>query len=73
MNFMDFHHIDSSHPRFIMSYHWYVECEIMCVLQGTLTVTLDESFSQSRRCNFCQQGVLHSGIPQIVSISAFFR
>ena len=38
----EFHHIDSSHPRYVMSYHWHVECEIMRVLQGTLTVTLDE-------------------------------
>ena len=52
----EFHHIDSSHPRYVMSYHWHVECEIMRVLQGTLTVTLDEKkfYSQSRRCDFCQ-------------------
>ena len=44
----EFHHIDSSHPRYVMSYHWHVECEIMRVLQGTLTVTLDEkSFTGS--------------------------
>ena len=38
----EFHHIDSTHPRYVMSYHWHVECEIMRILQGTLTVTLDE-------------------------------
>ena len=38
----EFHHIGSSHPRYVMSYHWHVECEIMRVLQGTLTVTFDE-------------------------------
>ena len=53
----EFHHIDSTHPRYVMSYHWHVECEIMRILQGTLTVTLDEKkfYSQSRRCDFCQQ------------------
>lgn len=38
----EFHHIDSSHPRYLMSYHWHVEYEVIRILKGTLTVTLDE-------------------------------
>ena len=62
----EFHHIDSSHPRYVMSYHWHVECEIMRVLQGTLTVTLDEKSFTAKAGDviFVNSGVLHSGIPQ---------
>lgn len=42
----EFHHIDSTHPRYVMSYHWHVEYELMRILKGTLTVTLDEKVSQ---------------------------
>ena len=28
-----------------MSYHWHVEYEIIRILDGSLTVTLDESFT----------------------------
>ena len=53
----EFHHIDSTHPRYVMSYHWHVEYELMRILKGTLTVTLDEKtfHSHSRRYHFCTQ------------------
>lgn len=38
----EFHHIDHNHPRYVMSYHWHVEYEIIRILDGSLTVTLDE-------------------------------
>ena len=38
----EFHHIDHTHPRYVMSYHWHVEYEIIRILEGSLTVTLDE-------------------------------
>ena len=38
----EFHHIDQAHPRYVMSYHWHVEYEIIRILEGSLTVTLDE-------------------------------
>ena len=38
----EFHHIDENHPRYIMSYHWHVEYEIIRILSGEFTVTLDE-------------------------------
>ena len=25
----EFHHIDQAHPRYVMSYHWHVEYEII--------------------------------------------
>lgn len=52
----EFHHIDSTHPRYVMSYHWHVEYELMRILKGTLTVTLDEKVSQPQpEISFCTQ------------------
>lgn len=61
----EFHHIDKNHPRYVMSYHWHVEYEIIRILSGTLTVTLDEkSFSAvPGDVIFVHSGILHSGIP----------
>ncbi len=62
----EFHHLDSAHPRYVMSYHWHVEYEIMRILKGTLTVTLDEkSFTAvPGDVIFVHSGILHSGIPE---------
>ena len=34
----EFHHIGQNHPRYVMSYHWHVEYEIIRILKGSLTV-----------------------------------
>ncbi|MDO4337021.1 MAG: AraC family transcriptional regulator [Eubacteriales bacterium] len=62
----EFHHIEINHPRYVMSYHWHVEYEIIRILTGTLTVTLDEkSFTATAGdVIFVHSGILHSGIPK---------
>ena len=62
----EFHHIDHNHPRYVMSYHWHVEYEIIRILDGSLTVTLDEkSFTATAGdIIFVHSGILHSGIPE---------
>ena len=49
-----------------MSYHWHVEYEIIRILEGSLTVTLDEKSFTAKAGDviFVNSGVLHSGIPQ---------
>lgn len=78
----EFHDINSSHPRYVMSYHWHVEYEIIRIIKGTLTVTLDEkSFTASANdVIFIHSGILHSGIPQdcvyqciVFDINAFLK
>lgn len=61
----EFHHIEPSHPRYVMSYHWHVEYEIIRILKGSLSVTLDEkSFTVTvGDIIFIHSGILHSGIP----------
>ena len=61
----EFHHIDISHPRYVMSYHWHVEYEIIRILSGDFTVTLDEKSFKANQGDviFVHSGILHSGIP----------
>lgn len=61
----EFHHIDVNHPRYVMSYHWHVEYEIIRILQGSLMVTLDEKNFEAKAGDviFIHGAVLHSGIP----------
>ena len=53
----EFHHIESNHPRYVMSYHWHVEYEIIRILKGSLTVTLDEKsfIATAGGYHFCAQ------------------
>ncbi|MBQ9065140.1 MAG: AraC family transcriptional regulator [Blautia sp.] len=62
----EFHDIDSDHPRYVMSYHWHVEFEIIRILTGSFVVTLDEKTyrAQAGDVIFIHSGVLHSGIPE---------
>ncbi len=55
----EFHHIDANHPRYIMSYHWHVEYEIIRILSGEFTVTLDEKSFKATQGDVI---FVHSGI-----------
>jgi AraC-like DNA-binding protein len=63
---IEFYYIDSMHPRYMMSYHWHVEYEIIRVLKGTLIVYLDEKeiLVKAEDIIFIRNGVLHSAIPE---------
>ncbi|MDO4649052.1 MAG: AraC family transcriptional regulator [Eubacteriales bacterium] len=62
----EFHHIDKTHPRYVMSYHWHVEYELIRVIEGNFTVTLDEKTFRTTKGDviFVNSGVLHAGIPE---------
>lgn len=61
----EFYHITSAHPRYIMSYHWHVEYEIIRILEGSLHITLDEKdfIANPGDIVFVNSGILHSGEP----------
>ena len=61
-----FYHVTSTHPRYIMSYHWHVEYEIIRILEGSLHVTMDEKEFTANQGDivFVNSGILHSGEPQ---------
>lgn len=62
---IEFHYVDSMHPRYMMSYHWHVEYEMIRVLKGNLSVYLDEDEILSKEGDiiFIRDGVLHSAVP----------
>ena len=62
---MEFYHIDKRHPRYEMPFHWHVECEIIQVLTGTLTLYLDdeELTVSPGESVFIESGVVHGGTP----------
>jgi AraC-like DNA-binding protein len=61
-----FYHMDPSHPRYQMPYHWHPEYEIIRILEGHFHLTLgSQTFIVSKGdILFLQDGVLHGGIPE---------
>ena len=33
---IEFYHVNQSHPRYNMTYHWHTECEIIRILEGRI-------------------------------------
>ena len=62
----EFHHIDHTHPRYVMPCHWHIEFEIVRILSGSLSLTLDTRDFKARAGDivFIHDGVLHTGIPE---------
>ncbi len=60
-----FYHVEPTHPRYQMPYHWHTECEIMRILEGSFTMTLngDSLNLNAGDIIFVQDGLLHGGIP----------
>ena len=38
---IEFYHVDQSHPRYDMPYHWHTQCEIIRILKGEFLITID--------------------------------
>ena len=62
----EFHHLDHTHPRYVMPYHWHVEYELIRIMEGTFFITLDEKsfLAKAGDVIFIHSGILHSGIPE---------
>lgn len=62
---VEFYHVTPSHPRYEMTYHWHMECELIRVLKGEFLLTMDdkEFLIRSKDLAFVPSGVLHGGIP----------
>jgi AraC-like DNA-binding protein len=63
---IEFYHIDPQHPQYAMTYHWHVEYEIIRILEGQFTVSLDEKEITAGEGDiiFINSGTLHAGIPE---------
>lgn len=62
---LEFHHVAPAHPQYLMSFHWHVEFEIIRILKGHLTLTLDEQELRVSKGSviFIPAGALHAGVP----------
>lgn len=60
-----FYHINPSHPRYQMTYHWHKECEMIRILEGSFLLTIDNNSYHLKKGDliFIQDGFLHGGIP----------
>ncbi len=63
---VDFYHVDSSHPRYQMPYHWHPEYEIIRILRGSFHLTLDGKTLTAKEGDmlFIHGGTLHGGTPE---------
>lgn len=63
---VQFFHIDPHHARYHMSAHWHNEIELIRVLEGTLSLRLNEQeyLAQKGDLLFLNSEVVHQGTPQ---------
>lgn len=61
-----FYHVEQTHPRYRMPCHWHTECEIIRVLKGSFSLTINDQLYhlQTGSLVFIQDGMLHGGIPE---------
>lgn len=61
-----FYHVEQTHPRYRMPYHWHTECEIIRILKGCFPLTINNRLYhlQTGSLVFIQDGMLHGGIPE---------
>ena len=61
----ELYHIDSSHPKYEMAYHWHTNAEIIFIKSGSLSVFLDnrEYSARSGDFLFVNPEVVHGAFP----------
>ena len=61
-----FYHVDNSHPRYEMPFHWHKEYEIVRVLKGQFRLMLadTEIIAKPEESFFIPSGALHGGMPE---------
>lgn len=62
---IEFHHVDCAHPRYQMPFHWHMDYELIRVVSGVFTLSLDAQTLHLHAGDavLIQDGVLHGGIP----------
>ncbi len=61
-----FYHVDYSHPRYDMPFHWHKEYEIVRILEGEFRLMLADEELSARRGDsfFIPGGAIHGGTPE---------
>lgn len=62
---VEYYYVDSSHPQYYMPYHWHMEYEIIRIVKGSFTISLDQKEIMAKEGDilFIHDGVLHAGTP----------
>lgn len=63
---IEYYYVDERHPRYLMPYHWHKEYEIIRILKGYFTITIDGETCSANAGDliFINQGLIHGGIPE---------
>ena len=63
---MAFYHVDERHPRYNMPFHWHKEMELIRILEGSITISLDSVFLTAHAGDLIliEEGVIHGGTPE---------
>lgn len=61
-----YYYVDQAHPQYNMPFHWHKEWEIIHILQGSLSLSVDgqEYNAQKGDVLILREGALHGGAPQ---------
>ena len=63
---LDYYLIDRNHPRYEMPYHWHAETELLHVISGQFSMTIDEEtfLLAAGDAVYIAPGRLHGGKPE---------
>lgn len=63
---LDYYLIDQNHPRYEMPYHWHAEMELLHVVSGRFSITIDEEsfLLAAGDAVYIAPGRLHGGKPE---------
>ncbi len=63
---LELYDIDNTHPRYQMPFHWHMECEIMRIVSGNFTLSLNNNTFHLKEGDsvFIPSGIIHGGIPE---------
>lgn len=62
---IELYHVDSSHPRYEMPFHWHMDCELILILSGEFSLSLGGENLELRtgESAFLPGGIIHGGTP----------
>ncbi len=63
---LELYDIDNTHPRYQMPFHWHMECEIMRIVSGAFTLSLNNNtfYLKEGDSIFIPSGIIHGGTPE---------
>lgn len=62
----EYYYVDAGHPRYKMPFHWHKEWEIIHILEGSLSVHVEDTLYEAHADDILliRDGMLHGGTPQ---------